>query len=225
MILTINGKSTSGMSLIEFDLELEMPSPRLLLTVSRYKSREQVLERIATNEQELYQKLETKSKQDHLLGWVDVAGGLETYQTPRKNFDSDVMVTETDNTSRPPYSPPEGRSFSLTAQSTTTPRHSNLALPLASLDNRTVAFGSSPENSESGSVGESVGSSVSKNDWSDDKNACVGCVCGAIHKKSDVFWIQCESCDTWYNVAVRCVGFSQEEAKRIDWQCPGCAPV
>ena len=38
----------------------------------------------------------------------------------------------------------------------------------------------------------------------DDGNPALGCVCGEIHdKRCAVFWIQCDECDAWYNVAKR----------------------
>lgn len=40
------------------------------------------------------------------------------------------------------------------------------------------------------------------------------------------FWIQCESCDSWYHVAEKCIGFGQQHATRDDfqWSCAVCAP-
>ncbi len=40
------------------------------------------------------------------------------------------------------------------------------------------------------------------------------------------FWIQCESCDSWYHVAEKCIGFGEQQANRDDfrWSCVVCAP-
>lgn len=61
--------------------------------------------------------------------------------------------------------------------------------------------------------------------WSHDKNAWLGCVCGKVHGESEegVFWLQCDSCDSWYDVSEKCVGFTHEEALRFDsWTCSAC---
>jgi len=55
-------------------------------------------------------------------------------------------------------------------------------------------------------------------------NAKLGCVCGTIHGlEIPVFWIQCESCQSWYNVSADCVGFTVQEAENLpSWTCWGC---
>lgn len=67
-------------------------------------------------------------------------------------------------------------------------------------------------------------------DWDEDENAWLGCVCGEIHTRGDgshgdIFWIQCESCSSWYDVSSNCVGFGMDEAVKIKkwicWACPG----
>ena len=53
-------------------------------------------------------------------------------------------------------------------------------------------------------------------------------VCGMKHVPSLIktFWIQCESCDSWYHVAEKCIGFGEQQANRDDfqWSCVVCAP-
>lgn len=63
-----------------------------------------------------------------------------------------------------------------------------------------------------------------QDDWSNDENPWLGCICGETHEKPEsVFWIQCDSCDAWYNCAPKCIGFSEDEAQqKDDWQCPEC---
>jgi hypothetical protein len=60
----------------------------------------------------------------------------------------------------------------------------------------------------------------------DDENPWLGCVCGKTHPHPiKVFWVQCESCDAWYNVAEECVGFDELAAENIDkWCCWACDP-
>ena len=64
-----------------------------------------------------------------------------------------------------------------------------------------------------------------KEDWEDDENPWLGCICGRKHRKSkSVFWIQCDCCDAWYNCAARCLGFSEKEAQsKVKWNCPECS--
>jgi hypothetical protein len=56
--------------------------------------------------------------------------------------------------------------------------------------------------------------------------AWVGCACGIIHDQGvAVFWLQCDSCKSWYNVSPQCVMFTEEEAKSMpSWVCWGCTP-
>lgn len=59
-----------------------------------------------------------------------------------------------------------------------------------------------------------------------DENPWLGCVCGSTHPHPiRVFWIQCESCESWYNVAEECVGFDEKKAEILDeWFCWACKP-
>jgi hypothetical protein len=53
-------------------------------------------------------------------------------------------------------------------------------------------------------------------------------VCGVKHPPSrlNTFWIQCESCNSWYHVAKECIGFDDEQANLPDfvWNCLACVP-
>eukprot|EP00559_Dactyliosolen_fragilissimus_P007426 CAMPEP_0184870950 /NCGR_PEP_ID=MMETSP0580-20130426/39335_1 /TAXON_ID=1118495 /ORGANISM="Dactyliosolen fragilissimus" /LENGTH=342 /DNA_ID=CAMNT_0027373349 /DNA_START=1205 /DNA_END=2233 /DNA_ORIENTATION=+ len=64
----------------------------------------------------------------------------------------------------------------------------------------------------------------SEDEWEDDENPWLGCVCGKTHSSpSTVFWIQCDSCDAWYDVSPKCVGFSENEVDENEsWECPAC---
>jgi len=75
--------------------------------------------------------------------------------------------------------------------------------------------------------GSDVSSGDERDDFDDDdENPWLGCVCGNSHPNPiKVFWIQCELCDAWYNVAEECVGFNEEAASTIDkWCCWACNP-
>jgi hypothetical protein len=60
----------------------------------------------------------------------------------------------------------------------------------------------------------------------DDDDPWLGCVCGKTHPPPiKVFWIQCEGCNAWHNVAQECVGFDASAAEELDeWCCWACAP-
>ena len=60
----------------------------------------------------------------------------------------------------------------------------------------------------------------------DDENPWLGCVCGKTHPRPiKVFWVQCEICEAWYNVAEECVGFDGRTAEKMDkWCCWACDP-
>jgi hypothetical protein len=53
-------------------------------------------------------------------------------------------------------------------------------------------------------------------------------VCGAKHSPSrfKTFWIQCESCNSWYHVAENCIGFDDQQANcpNFVWNCAACVP-
>merc|ERR1711862_1040022 len=52
-----------------------------------------------------------------------------------------------------------------------------------------------------------------------------GCLCSENHQGRDnSFYIQCDTCETWYCVTEGCLGFSQDHADGLDhwncWKCP-----
>jgi hypothetical protein len=63
-----------------------------------------------------------------------------------------------------------------------------------------------------------------ESDWEDDGNAWLGCVCGVIHNENvSVFWIQCDTCQSWYNVSEECAGLGAKDAEKVErWICWGC---
>ncbi len=88
---------------------------------------------------------------------------------------------------------------------------------------------SSEESLADSSASRTSNSSIenTEKEWDDDENPWLGCICGETHKKPiKVFWLQCDSCDAWYNCAPRCIGFTKEEAEeRNSWHCPDCSSV
>ena len=75
---------------------------------------------------------------------------------------------------------------------------------------------------------QSLGTSDSEDIDSDDGNAWCGCVCGQTHQKKtskhpEIFWIQCDTCSTWYDCSSTCVGFTSNDAEtKSRWICWGC---
>jgi hypothetical protein len=73
---------------------------------------------------------------------------------------------------------------------------------------------------------DKTGTEADEKEWEDDANAWCGCVCGETHddeEEEDVFWVQCEGCQSWFNVFRGCIGFDGEEAKIVEnWVCWGC---
>ena len=89
------------------------------------------------------------------------------------------------------------------------------------------SFRSSPGEDIDESLSESTssveGASVEP-EWDDDSNPWLGCVCGQTHGSPiPVFWLQCDACDAWYNVASQCIGFDEAQVHSTNyWSCPDC---
>ena len=65
----------------------------------------------------------------------------------------------------------------------------------------------------------------SDNSMNEDQNPCMGCICGELHDdRFKKFWLQCESCKSWYDVAQKCIGFGRNKAENIVWHCEACVP-
>ena len=62
--------------------------------------------------------------------------------------------------------------------------------------------------------------------WEEDDDPALGCICGETHEEPiSVFWIQCDSCQAWYNVAEKCIGFNEGGAAKLSsWVCLSCVP-
>lgn len=67
-------------------------------------------------------------------------------------------------------------------------------------------------------------------DSDSDENPWLPCICGADHlsQQESLFWIQCDECDAWFKCSPSCVGFSEDDAEKVDkWICADCstAPI
>jgi len=96
-----------------------------------------------------------------------------------------------------------------------------------SINKRKVVQPSIKEDDDS--VVNSDDNDVDNQQWKDgngEDDPWLGCVCGQTHPHPiKVFWVQCEGCDAWYNVAEECVGFDADAAEDLDeWRCWACDP-
>ncbi|KAL9188122.1 hypothetical protein ACHAXT_006500 [Thalassiosira profunda] len=73
---------------------------------------------------------------------------------------------------------------------------------------------------------DSCGSSEAEYNADGDESPWLGCVCGRTHPHPiKVFWVQCNGCDAWHEVAEECVGFDEEAAQALEeWFCWSCEP-
>jgi hypothetical protein len=84
-------------------------------------------------------------------------------------------------------------------------------------ENKNDDDGESENNDDSSSKGD--------NSIYEDQNPCMGCICGESHDdRFKKFWLQCESCKSWYEVAQKCIGFDVHKAENIVWHCEACIP-
>lgn len=82
-----------------------------------------------------------------------------------------------------------------------------------------ISLNTSPNTKRASSMGQDE-------DDNNDPNPCNGCICGQTHTKEggNVFWIQCDACNCWYNVSNECIGFNEGQAASITWNCLACPP-
>ena len=258
MIVAINGKLTSGMTILSFEVELEMSGRELLILVSRYKSPAQTKKRILQREEDDQQKLHSSFLQTQSIDWIAVTGSdgedgdmPEDISLISVKSDSlyDIHAQDTVGhagaiKSRNQAQKSNAKKVSIDSSETTGVHSSNEK----SVDERADATRTDSETnkatqtkviqtaqvkrvSDAGVVKKGNDSSLDENEekeeeWSDDGNAWLGCVCGILHgSKTHVFWIQCDSCQSWYNVAEKCVGFNADAALKVkEWLCWACGP-
>ena len=123
-------------------------------------------------------------------------------------------------------SPRKAKQSSPSRSKSITPRLSNRTLDEASL--AVVKRTMPPRKSRAEDLPDSSNdSSALEEEWSDDGNAWLGCVCSLVHdEETKVFWIQCDRCQSWYNAAEECVGMSKKEvADAREWLCWACGPA
>jgi hypothetical protein len=232
MILCVNGRAVGGMTEFGVRLELETSGEQLLLLVSRYKFSLAVHHREVKAEKRDLELLDRDLNDDRLMDWVELGEGKTVAvdggddvpgQTSSLGVSAALARLGPTGPNRRNLGPtvmlaPSESSADESESSPLTPARVAKENPSNRLDSG-VTNPKSPMRppAEADSV-----SSQSTVGW--DGNAWQGCVCGQIHDPpTKVFWIQCDVCESWYNVAKECVAFDIDEAKTLDkWVCWGC---
>jgi hypothetical protein len=75
MIMMINGKIVGGVSEVEFNLELEMNSPNLILGISKYKHAETVEQNYRILELQLLHHQDSVARDTRMIGWQEIGIG------------------------------------------------------------------------------------------------------------------------------------------------------
>jgi hypothetical protein len=75
MIMMINGKTVGGMSEVEFNLEIEMNSPNLILGISKYRHAETAERNFRILEQQLLRHQDSVALDDRMIGWQEIGNG------------------------------------------------------------------------------------------------------------------------------------------------------
>lgn len=243
MVIAVNGKLTGGMTTVAFDVELATSGSSLILVIARYRYSEHVMKLSERHEQSVHLALDRKSENEKHLGWIDLSGeDVSTGASVSSNHFMDLSdhgegarVVE-ESCERPPGSAlptkhtpglnpatllfSHGTSNSSNASNTAKVPIDNVSTAAAEESRDTAKERQSPGR------GCAVSSSISAesvDDCDEDMNAWLGCVCGENHEKISVFWIQCDSCESWYNVSSKCLGLSESEASKLEeWLCLGC---
>lgn len=252
MILSINGKLVGGLTEVGVALELESCGPNLLLVVSRYKHAKLVQRRFVEVERQMLHAVDSAARDGRILGWIEVGNAKADQPEPfgssvENPLEPDVSLNEHLSCTSTAIDPDAAQDVSLQAAQVqdaqgevgnlsheikSATRVSSMVLP--------NGLGGSVACEQPGSLlasGDTQQSKVFSGDsdgsneaWKEDENAWNGCVCGKIHNKNDdndeVFWIQCEPCQSWYDVSQKCVGFNVEQAKETQhWNCWACPSV
>ena len=233
MILTVNGNDVGGMTEVGFELAMETSGVEVILGVSRYRFPTLVDRLNADLENETWVTLDRNLTDKRNLDWseLDLASngtGIDTESLNRMEpaFRFKDMALTVDDSPPSGYTHPHIEDHDL---SPVMVQHDSINiealpenLPISKCEKDSLHEGTESDD-EIDVDDASKDASFESEDWENDDNPWIGCVCGKIHEApAVVFWIQCESCDTWCNVAPACVGFDEDEAKFKAWTCRTC---
>ena len=232
MIITVNGKDVGGMTEVGLELEMETSGVEMILVVSRYRFPSLVDRLKADLENDTWATLDRNLQDKRNLGWSELDlsskdkcindGPLQRMEESGQSQDSAAILDDL---------PPDDMLAHFQENLSMYQETEQGAICIESFQEKF----SMPLETEHGPMSSepreeidaddtSNAASLKSDDWDNDDNPWVGCVCGEIHASpAVVFWIQCEACDTWCNVAPACVGFDEDEAKFKDkWTCRAC---
>lgn len=243
MILSINNKSIPGMSENALHAELEMPGTELCLLVSRYKFTNNQTMKAENLEQNDWDQLENAVADPLLLDWIDAIDS--NVGADEQCLDIDKSTGEKSEAKQvrcatlvsphpvPPFEQtheekeqgqfcPDTKSASDFNQMTEMEVPHSLASDIANQEK--YSGGSSVTVNRGSKIASANAQDSPSKMWLEDKNTWSGCVCGETHDAQvAVYWVQCDSCDSWYNVSPICVGMSQGEATaKPSWRCWAC---
>lgn len=246
MILLINNKRVGLLNEQTFDLELELSGPVLTLVVSRYKHAASTSAQLAASEQHMLRALDASCEDPRAMGWHEIGNGTErprdSIAHPRLSIDSESSSIPVANAKNSNSTEPKEVDSQSVASTTGDERsdykddiHSQSSSPhgvgaarngLPDSPSTNAGRSTVSEEEDTNSKEDAEAEKDDSQDWEEDMNTWNGCVCGKIHSRSSkVFWIQCEKCDSWYDVSQKCVGFSMKDAETLEhwscWACPG----
>jgi hypothetical protein len=219
MVVAINGKVVGGMTEFGVELELELSGPALILVISRYKHSEEVAKKFASTERQILQVMDTAARDARLIGWLEIGNAKPLNSTDcgekhKGRLKKGLPRHENEN---------DGEASLNEAERTEKARDRNYEHGDHS---SAVAGHQAPRSVTSQTVDDDNDDDEnSSKDWDEDDNAWLGCVCGKIHMKGSrgVFWIQCESCRSWFDVHETCVGFKEHDVQALpNWTCDAC---
>lgn len=224
MILSVNGTSIGGMTELGLSVELDVCGRELELVVARYRDPEGAAQQLVALEQREWASFDNAVVNKRRLSWFEMnspdAKPSTRLRMLEENDFSPFALRGNNRDSLGTFGSPQVGQASLQnqprVQQQLTPSRLSLASP-GSLASRRTEQGSQKS---AGMRSRSGDSKV----YDDDDEAWLGCVCGEIHDEPvRVFWIQCDDCRSWYNVAPICVGFKELEASSIGtWVCRAC---
>jgi len=223
----MNGKSIGGMTELGVSVELDACGRELELVVARYRDSIGASRQVAALEQSEWMAFDDAVKDKRRLDWFEM-------NTPGVGAMPSLNMLEDNEFS--PFGFRGTNRESLGFGSLGSPQHVRPTVAQNSFQNQprgsqhfSLASPNSLTSRQSGRVPQqSRGSKSTRSSdsgaYNDDDEAWLGCVCGEIHPEPiRVFWIQCDDCRSWYNVAPICVGFKELEASSVgSWVCRGC---
>lgn len=233
MILFVNGRKAAGLTQLGIEVEIETACSELVLVLSRYRFRDKLATEAASEEKRKWADISDALGDKARLEWCEVdctsklPSNLLQLDSQQRSFVDDEssannsMASEegsshhssVDECEVLPHSEPDPNTICLTqASSEMSPACETKQPAETDLKEKTIE--------------ERVDGSNDDDEWAQDDDAWAGCVCGVVHESpTPVFWIQCDTCRSWYNVAPSCVGFSDLEGQRLpSWHCGACAP-